>query len=177
MLLQTPKPSTTMIPNGVLLTYPKQSSTACVIFDCLHFDPTQCTPFTVPPLSKLIDWEASTKTSDLILEGNYSNTDLTDQENLLIRHYQHFTDCNSISTKIMEAQFKSRFKGWHKSTTTTPPLGINLGHYKALLISNPSLNPNFVEADIFDKDRVALIRAPVQQINFTIHHYFFIFNY
>jgi hypothetical protein len=92
----------------------------------LHFGQAQGTPFTVSPLRELINWEASTKTSDLILEGEYSNTELNNLEQLFLNHCQHSSPMDSISGEITEEQF------WRESTTTSPS-GVDLGHYKALL--------------------------------------------
>jgi hypothetical protein len=133
----------------------------------LHFGQAQGTPFTVPPLSELIDWQASSKTSDLVLEGDYTKSDL---ENLLLRHCKQTTALDSISAEITEAQFISRFRSWRESTTTSPS-GIDLGHYKAL-VSDHSLPPTSVEADILDAKRAQLITAHVQLINYAVRHRF-----
>jgi hypothetical protein len=95
----------------------------------------------------MVDWGASTKTSDLILEGDYPNKELSELENLLLQHCKKSIQLDSIDAKITESQFKARFRSWQESTTTSPS-GIDFGHYKAL-VSDHSLEPNSYEADVF----------------------------
>eukprot|EP00957_Ditylum_brightwellii_P004128 314639-Ditylum_brightwellii.AAC.1 len=42
----------------------------------LHFGQAQGTPFTVLPLSIEVDWAANSITSELILEGHYTNKEI-----------------------------------------------------------------------------------------------------
>jgi hypothetical protein len=117
----------------------------------LHFGQAEGTPFTAAPLRELVDWEASTKVSDLILDGDYSNTELSELQQIFLDHCKKSVPLDSISAEITEAQFKSRFRAWRESTTTSPS-GIDLGHYKAL-VNDHALPPNSVEADIFEAKR------------------------
>jgi hypothetical protein len=55
----------------------------------LHFGQAQGTPFTEPPLSESLDWEASTKTSDLILDGDYDDNTLDDIQQLMLKNCKH----------------------------------------------------------------------------------------
>jgi hypothetical protein len=136
----------------------------------LHFGQAEGTPFTVPPLRELVDWESSSKTSDLILEGDYLSEELTDIENLLIKHCKHTSPMDSITAEITEEQFTSRMKVWRESTTTSPS-GVDLGHYKALL--NPhSLDPTSEEGEILDDQRKQIISAHVSLINYAIRNRF-----
>jgi hypothetical protein len=134
----------------------------------LHFGQAQGTPFTVSPLRELVDWEASTKTSDLILEGDYTPTELNDLEELFLQHCRKSSPLDHITSEITEEQFISRMKVWRESTTTSPS-GVDLGHYKSLL--NPhSLDPASPEGEILDARRKAIISARVKLINYAIRH-------
>jgi hypothetical protein len=136
----------------------------------LHFGQAQGTPFTVPPLQELVDWEASSKTSDLIIEGDYSSTKLNTLEQLFINHCQKSSPLDSIDGEIIEAQFISQIRVWRKSTTMSPS-GVDLGHCKALL--NPhSLDPASVEGEILDDRRKQIISAHVSLINYAIRNRF-----
>jgi hypothetical protein len=50
----------------------------------LHFGQAQGTPFTVSPLSDSINWATSTKTTNLVLDGTYINSELDDIQQLLL---------------------------------------------------------------------------------------------
>ena len=136
----------------------------------LHFGQAEGTPFTVPPLRELVDWEASTKTSDLILEGDYSSEEISVLESLLLQHCKKTSPLDSIDAEITEAQFISRIKVWRESTTTSPS-GIDLGHYKALV--NPhSLDLDSEEGEILEQRRKKLNSVHVSLINYAIRHRF-----
>jgi hypothetical protein len=129
----------------------------------LHFGQAQGTPFTVHPLQELVDWESSSKTSDLILKGQFSSDELSDIENIFFQHCKRSSTLDSITDEITEAQFVSRMKVWRK-TITTSPSGINLGHYKALI--NPhSLDLKSLEGEHLEEKRKKLISAHISLIN------------
>jgi hypothetical protein len=136
----------------------------------LHFGQAQGTPFTIHPLRELVDWEASSKTTELILEGDYSSTELNKIENLFLQHCKRSSLLDSITDEITEAQFVSRMKSWRESTTTSPS-GIDLGHYKAMI--NPhSLDLKSVEGELLETKRKKLISAHVSLINYAIRNRF-----
>jgi hypothetical protein len=121
-------------------------------------------------LRELVDWEAATKTSDLILEGDFSSTELSDLESLLLQHCKKTSPLDSIDAEITEEQFVSRMKVWRESTTTSPS-GVDLGHYKALI--NPhSLDLESEEGEVLETWRKKIISAHVSLINYAIRHRF-----
>ncbi len=63
-----------------------------------HFGQAHKTPFTVPPLSQAVDFSASTITSDLILEGDYTSSDLDAITALLVEHLQQTTQLDTVQT-------------------------------------------------------------------------------
>jgi hypothetical protein len=136
----------------------------------LHFGQAEGTPFTTSPLRELVDWEASTKTSDLILEGDYTSDELTHLESLLLKHCKQTSPLDNIKAEITEEQFVSRMKVWRESTTTSPS-GVDLGHYKALI--NPhSLNLDSDEGVTLEARRKKIISAHVSLINYAIRNRF-----
>jgi hypothetical protein len=135
----------------------------------LLFGQAQGTPFTKPPLSEHIDWQASTKYSDMILEGKlYANASLNDIQQLMLQHCKKLTKLDSIDGSITTDQFESCLKVWRKATTTSPS-GVDLSHYKALISKN-DLDPISVEADVLETKRKQLVLVHVQLINYATKH-------
>jgi hypothetical protein len=62
-----------------------------------HFGQAQGTPFTVAPLAELITWEADTTTAELILKGEYTNDELDDITQLLLKHCESATPPDTIT--------------------------------------------------------------------------------
>lgn len=61
-----------------------------------HFGQANGTFPTIPPFSEWVDWGASSHVSDLILEGDFHPTELTDLQQLLITHMQKWTTLDHI---------------------------------------------------------------------------------
>jgi hypothetical protein len=70
------------------LDCPQEIENALLERNKKHFGQAQGTPFTVPPLSQEINFETSTATSELILNGSCTHEDLDDMTQLLIDHLQ-----------------------------------------------------------------------------------------
>ncbi len=119
-------------------------------------------------LSEHVDWQASTKYSDMILEGDYDDSTLDDIQQLMIQHCKKMTDLDSIDGDITTDQFEARLKVWREATTTSPS-GVDLSHYKALVAKN-DLDPTSVIADALEAKRKQLILAHVQLINYATKH-------
>ena len=109
---------------------PKEIETLLLERNRLHFGQAQGTPITVPPLSQEVNFEASTITTDLILNGSYTHEDLDEITQTLIDHLQRVSPPSVDSLVTME-QFASKFKTWRENTSTSPS-GQHLGHYKSL---------------------------------------------
>jgi hypothetical protein len=62
----------------------------------LHFGQAEGTPFMLPPFSTELDWEASTATAELILEGEYTNDKLSDIQELLVAHCARLSPLDDI---------------------------------------------------------------------------------
>jgi hypothetical protein len=100
----------------------------------LHFGQAKGTPFTQLRFSHQLNWGASTKTAELILDGDFDSAELSDIQALLLKHCacQHR---ESLPLFITEAALISKLQIW-KENTSTSPSGLHLGHYKALVLRN-----------------------------------------
>jgi hypothetical protein len=94
----------------------------------LHFGQAEGTSLTLPPFLTDLDWEASTATAGLILEGAYSNNELRDIQELLIAHCAQLSPLDDIPPTITIKEFESCFRTGDERTSTSPS-GIHLGHY------------------------------------------------
>jgi hypothetical protein len=61
------------------------------------------TPFTQAPLAELLNWQADTETAELILQGSYTNAELDDVTQLLLKHCEATTKIDTINTVLTMA--------------------------------------------------------------------------
>ena len=130
-----------------------------------HFGQAQGTPWTVPPLAEQVNFEASTQTSDLILEGDYTSSELDDITQLLIQHIKQVDD-PTIDGTITHDEFKEKIQSWRESTSTSPS-GVHLGHYRAYYAPH-NLDPKTPEGQEFEQKRQAILDAQLFLINYAI---------
>jgi hypothetical protein len=133
----------------------------------LHFGQAHGTPFTEPTFTHHLDWAASTETAELILEGDFDTTELSDIQALLMKHCARLHQ-DVLPLSITEAQFISKFKLW-KENTSTSPSGLHLGHYKALVLRNDA-DVSTEEGQAIERQRKELIAAHVAMINYALRH-------
>jgi hypothetical protein len=120
----------------------------------------------VPPLSEHINFEASSRECELILEGEYDTAELDEITALLIRNMKKKTRLDAIPCAISEKQFVDKLKNWPERTSTSPS-GIDLGHYNALI--RPHNVPLNTEAgQEIEGMRKALLHAHVVIINYAL---------
>ena len=79
---------------------PRRNQLLLVLRNCRHFGQAHGTPFTKLPLSQKIDWGANSITSDLILEGNYTDDDIDEFTRMVIEQSKALTALDSISGQI-----------------------------------------------------------------------------
>jgi hypothetical protein len=70
-----------------------------------HFGQAQGTPFTQAPLSDLLNWHADTETTELILQGTYTNDELDDVTQLLLKHCAATTKLDTITNGLTLDEF------------------------------------------------------------------------
>ena len=133
----------------------------------LHFGQAQGTDFTTPQFTRHIDWAASTDSAELILRGEYSSSELTDLQALLLQHCRS-PQLDVISPTVTEAEFISKFKSWNERTSTSPS-GLHLGHYKALVSRNDS-DLTTDDGSMVESQRMELIRAHTAMLNYSLRH-------
>jgi len=132
-----------------------------------HFGQAQGTPLTVYPLNQVINFEASTATTDLILDGRFTHEDLNDTTSLLIDHLQRVS-VPAVNSRLTLSEFEGKIKSWTEKTSTSPS-GVHLGHYKACF--TPHIYPSKkTECATFDAKRQQILLAHVALINYAIDH-------
>ena len=89
------------------------------------------TPFTQEPLCILFNWSASTHQAKLVLEGNYSNTEIDSVCRSLLDSLTRSTPLDDLQADVILKHMRGKFKIWRK-TTFTPPSDRYLGQYKLL---------------------------------------------
>eukprot|EP00957_Ditylum_brightwellii_P017355 1307664-Ditylum_brightwellii.AAC.1 len=103
----------------------------------LHFGQAQGMPFTTPPLSVEFDcWAANSGTSELVLEGDYSNSELDFLQQKILEHCKKEHDAAIIGEEVTIKEWKDKIR-IQKEQTTTSPSGKHFSHYKALISCNP----------------------------------------
>jgi hypothetical protein len=139
-----------------------------------HFSQAHGTPSTIEPLAQLIDWNAASMTSELILTGSYDASELGEiTRSVLVPLTARQQDL--IPTEISITDLKAKYKSWNESTSTSPS-GRHLGHFKALLIPNPfpasvSNQPN-PEHDLFEAKRGRIWELHHLMLNYALTHGF-----
>jgi hypothetical protein len=123
-------------------------------------------PRTIPPLSKHIDWAASTAESKLILEGNYDASDLDDISQLLIQHMKAKTKLDCIPNLLTVKDWIGKLENWPECTTTLPS-GLHLGHHKAL-ISKHDLDLDSDEGHLLESKRLQVLQAQLDLVNHSL---------
>jgi hypothetical protein len=133
-----------------------------------HFGQAQGTTFTEAPLADLINWQADTDTAELILQGDYTNEELDDVAQLLLKHCEATTKLDSISQVLTMEDFLGKIKVWCEGTSTSPS-GRHLGHYTTLAKPIiPVCEP--WEKDTLEAGRIDLLQAHLNIINYCLIH-------
>jgi len=110
---------------------------------CLHFWTAHGTPFTQPPLSRLLEFSGIMPFGDLIFEGRPIPDDimLNPATQLLLTHQRSLLLPHAKTTHPLE--FEALMQGIRKwpERTTMSPSRRHLGIYKSLLKDRPPTNP------------------------------------
>jgi hypothetical protein len=86
----------------------------------------------MPPFSDHIDWAASTRTSKLILEGDYSPPDIDELMQTLVDQMSATVTLDKFPATITVAEWEAKIKIWDEHTKISPS-GMHLEHHKALV--------------------------------------------
>ena len=123
-------------------------------------------PMTVPPMSEAIDYPASTAACDLLLEGDYTNEELEEMTQLLVKHFSKKQELDCLPSQITKHEFLDALKVWNEGTLTSPS-DINLGHYHALFRRH-KYKPDTPEAKLFEAKRERLVQAQLALLNYSL---------
>jgi hypothetical protein len=93
-----------------------------------HFGQAEGTPFTAGTLKQDFNFEGLTQTSEMVLEGTYTNAE---SDKITFAFARKHTTLNARSWCLTEAEFLGKIRNW-KELTSTSPSGVNLSHYHAL---------------------------------------------
>eukprot|EP00957_Ditylum_brightwellii_P194069 14779821-Ditylum_brightwellii.AAC.1 len=99
---------------------PEEVATYLKLQKKLHFGQAHGTLFTVPPLLVSFHWAANSITSDLVLEGKYSNTELTYRQQMLLEHCKKEHNSTLVGNKVEAYEWKDKIRNWKERTTTLP---------------------------------------------------------
>jgi hypothetical protein len=138
-----------------------------------HFGQAQGTSFTVAPLAELISWEADMETAELILKGEYTNAELDNITQLLLKHCASASPPDTIPPLLTLEDFIGKLRIWREQSSTSPSgrhlAKMTSGHYKAVC------RPIAYACDPWEKDeceasRVDLLQAHLDIINYCLLH-------
>ncbi len=99
-----------------------------------HFGQAAGSPFTVPPLSSQLGYDAQSDTAEAVLQGEYQYNYGNDPNVLLLlQHLKRTAEIEQlqVDATLSEKEFCGKLSAWRESTSTSPS-GLHLGHYKAL---------------------------------------------
>eukprot|EP00957_Ditylum_brightwellii_P195957 14930240-Ditylum_brightwellii.AAC.1 len=84
--------------------------------------------------------------SEAVLQGKFTDTEITDLQQLFLKHCKMAPIEKYVGKKIIREIWKGKVAAWHESTTTSLS-GHRLGHFKAL-IRRSAEDPNTDEGKI-----------------------------
>jgi len=102
-------------------------------YSCTHFATAQGSPFTVAPLSNLLQYDSLTMFGDKILHGHVHLDRLPFNEptQALLQHLQDKSSDEKRRHPLVYEELQIGIKKWPEKTTTSPS-GYHLGIYKSL---------------------------------------------
>jgi hypothetical protein len=108
-----------------LMECPKAIMEYLLARNCKHFGQADGTPFTLPPLLAL------TAACKLILEGDFNCEELEDLTSILLHHFSHQQELDSLLSQLTKSELFDSLAEWNEGTLTLPS-EMNLGHYHAM---------------------------------------------
>jgi len=109
-----------------------------------YFKQAHGTPYTIPPLSRLLQYDALTEFGEDIHAGKAALSQLKIDNTtwLLLRNQQSKMEPKEQSEQPLDFdQLMNGYRKWPERTTTSPS-GRHLGIYKSLLKDFPPTNPS-----------------------------------
>jgi hypothetical protein len=129
---------------------------------------TDGTPFTTNAMKHKLNWNASTEEAELVLEGNYTDDDISEISRLMLDNMTRITEADDRPQFVTNKEFAGKFRVRRESTSTSPS-GRHLGHYKALIATiDKSLKQP--EQEKYREIQEDTIVCYVGLINYAIKH-------
>ena len=75
-----------------------------------HFGQAEGTPFTSPSMKKKFNWSATTDEAELVLNGEYSDDELSQVQRMLLDHMKRVTSNQTSPTYLTTTEFDNRMK-------------------------------------------------------------------
>jgi hypothetical protein len=149
---------------------PKEIEFSLQLRNQCHFGQAESegTPFTTPIMKQKFNWSASTCEAELVLEGDYTDDELTDTQRLLLDNMTRVTETEDNTQYTIDKDFVGKFKVWRESTSTSPS-GRHLGHYKALVsIIDKSIKED--EREDYKDLQKSIRQCHIHMINYCIKY-------
>jgi ribonuclease HI len=139
-----------------------------------HFGQAAGSPFTVPPLSTQLGYDAQSDTAEQILQGEYRYDGNDPNVHLLLQFLNCTADIEQlkVETTISEKEFTGKLRAWRESTSTSPS-GLHLGHYKALIARHrySSIPEDEDEEHRQNRDRLNRMQRELLDLHLTLLNY------
>eukprot|EP00957_Ditylum_brightwellii_P139190 10609181-Ditylum_brightwellii.AAC.1 len=111
---------------------------------------------------------ANSPISKAVLQGKFTDTELTDLQQLFLKHCKMAPIERYVGKKITRDMWKGKVAAWHESTTTSLS-GCHLCHFKALIrCFEEDLNTN--EGEIMYQKQTDLVDAHIVLLNYAQDH-------
>ena len=75
-----------------------------------HFSQAEGTPFTVSPMKVDVNFGATTETCEMMLSGDYNDSDVADLTGLVIKHFHTLTGKDPLPQSITEKSMMDKYK-------------------------------------------------------------------
>ena len=148
-----------------------------------HFSQAQGTPFTVPPLSTDLGFTGTGEAAQNVLKGQYYLPPEAYQNMALRLIIDHLSQTAEMATQggqptISEDEFIGKLQVWRESTST-PPSGLHLGHYKALAArhQHSEVDLNDSEQDQSDKAELDRMQRELMLLHLRMINYALVRGY
>ena len=132
------------------INYPREIEFYLRLQNQRHFGQAEGTPFTSSSMKKKFDWSAFTQEAELVLNGEYTDEELTNVQQMFLNNLQRISQ-NKVSTNYITTEdFDGKMRKW-KETTSTSPSSRHLRHYKVLV---STIDRSLQEDDVKDLRRI-----------------------
>ena len=130
-----------------------------------HFGQADNTPFITSGLQSQVKYNGTGRVADMILNGEYNTSTLTEATGLFLEHLQRRTK-TTLTGMLTTKEFLEKLKVWPEKTSTSPS-GLHLGHYHVLQ-RNHGLPKDDPKSKEVEKGQKLLLEARVALLNYAL---------